>query len=61
MFDAVSVSKNKHQTNFAQSTITVSNLYTQIDGYVQKNQFWGVQVHHVHKHSHTNLRFYLIL
>ena len=41
-------------------SITLSNLYTQIDGYVQSNVD-NVQIYHVHKHPDTNLRFYLIL
>ena len=42
-------------------SITLSNLYTQIDGYVQKFQYRGVQICHVNQHLDTNLKFYLIL
>ena len=41
--------------------VTLANLYTQIDEYVQKIQYWGVQIYQFYKHSDTNLRFYLIL
>ena len=40
--------------------ITLANLYTQIDEYVQKMQYWDVQIYQFNKHSDTNLRFYLI-
>ena len=31
------------------------------DGYAQRKQYWGVQIHHVEKHLGINLKFYIIL
>ena len=41
--------------------ITLANLYTQIDEYVQEIQYWGVHIYQFYKHSDTNLRFCLNL
>ena len=41
--------------------VTLSNLHTQIDGYLQKEQYWGVQIYHIYKYPDTKLRFYLTL
>ena len=39
------------------TSVTMSNLYTQIDWYVQKYQHCGVHIYHVFKHSDAKVRF----